>query len=140
MIDWLINRARSFIFSTAPPPAASAAALAAIEVVQTAEGEARRQRTWSQVNRLKDTVVESGWSLPAVQSAILPLIVGAESDAVSLAQSLLDAGFWVPAIRYPTVARGKARLRFTVTADHNLEQIQALGLVLKALRAHWSPT
>jgi 8-amino-7-oxononanoate synthase len=138
LIDWLVNRARSFIFSTAPSPAAAAAAQAAVELVQSGEGELRRQRAWSQVNRLKETVIEAGWVLPPAQSTILPLIVGGEADALRLGQSLLEAGFWIPAIRYPTVARGKARLRFTVTADHTLEQINALGETLKTLRASWN--
>lgn len=137
LVDWLINRARSFIFSTAPTPAAAAAAQAGVELVQSNEGEQRRQRLWAQVNRLKEVMVEAGWSLPAVQSAILPLIVGPERSALQLAQALFDDGFWVPAIRYPTVARGSARLRFTVTADHSREEIERLGQTLHRLRQDW---
>ena len=135
LVDWLVNRARSFIFSTAPSPSVAAAAQAAIALLRDEEGEVRRQRVWSRVNRLKETVVGAGWVLPPVQSTILPLIVGAETEAVRWGDGLRDAGFWIPAIRYPTVARGKARLRCTVTADHTPEQIEALGQALASLRS-----
>lgn len=133
LIDWLVNRARSFIFSTAPAPAAAAAAIAAIELVGSGEGEERRQALWGRVNRLKERVIGRGWLLPAVQSAILPLMVGPESEAVRISRELYDQGILIPAIRYPTVARGKARLRLTATASHTWEEIERLDAALAAL-------
>ena len=130
LIDLLRHRARSFVFSTAPMPAQAAAARAGIEVVQSPEGEQRRTRLWSLVDELKNGLIARGWKLPAVQSAILPLTVGAEAEAVALSERLLEAGVFVPAIRYPTVARGEARLRITVSAAHSSEDIEQL---LKAL-------
>jgi len=130
LIDLLRHRARSFVFSTAPMPAQAAAARAGIEVVQSPEGEQRRTRLWSLVDELKNGLIARGWKLPAVQSAILPLMVGAEAEAVALSERLLEAGVFVPAIRYPTVARGEARLRITVSAAHTSEDIEQL---LKAL-------
>jgi 8-amino-7-oxononanoate synthase len=131
LIDLLVNRARPFIFSTAPVPAASAAAKAGIELVRSNEGEERRVRLWSLVDRLKNALVGGPWKLPPVQSPIFPLIVGAETDAVALAKSLRERDLFVPAIRYPTVARGEARLRVTVTAAHTFEDVRRFALALR---------
>ena len=134
LIDLLVNRARSFIFSTAPVPAAAAAATAAIRLVQSAEGEARRAQLWQRVDQTKNMLINAGWPLPPVQSAIIPLMVGDESRAVELATALREQSLCIPAIRYPTVARGEARLRLTVTAAHSAEDIATLGNALTATR------
>ncbi len=126
LIDLLRHRARSFVFSTAPMPAQAAAARAGIEVVQSAEGEERRTRLWSLVDELKNGLIARSWKLPVVQSAILPLMIGTEVEAVALSERLLEAGVFVPAIRYPTVAKGEARLRITVSAAHSPEDIKTL--------------
>jgi 8-amino-7-oxononanoate synthase len=127
LIDVLVNRARSFIFSTAPVPAAVAAASAAIRLVQSDEGEVLRARLWQNVDQTKNSVINAGWSLPAIQSAIIPLLVGDESKAVALDAALREQRILIPAVRYPTVARGAARLRLTVTAAHSAEDITTLG-------------
>jgi 8-amino-7-oxononanoate synthase len=142
LIDLLINRARSFIFSTAPAPAAAAAATAAIRLVQSDEGETLRARLWQNVDQTKNALINAGWPLPPVRSAILPLAIGDEAKAVELAAVLRQLGFLIPAIRYPSVARGSARLRLTVTAAHTAEDITALGHALGASRPapHASPS
>ena len=127
LIELLVSRARSFIFSTAPVPAAAAAATAAVRLVQSAEGDVLRTRLWQRVDELKNELIRAGWSLPPVQSAILPLHVGDERKAVELAAGLRERGVFIPAIRYPSVARGAARLRVTVTAAHTSEHIAELG-------------
>jgi len=124
LIDVLINRARSFIFSTAPPPAQSAAASAAIDLLQSQEGEDRRADLWARVDQLKNGLITSPWKAPVLKSAIVPLIVGEETRAVRMAAKLRDAGLLLPAIRYPTVALGAARLRLTVTAAHSPEDLE----------------
>jgi len=126
LVDLLVNRARPFMFSTAPVPAQAAAARAGVELVQSVEGEKRRTALWSLVDRLKNGLIGRGWKLPPVRSAILPLIVEDEALAVELSRRLLESGVWVPAIRYPTVARGAARLRLTVSAAHAPEDIDQL--------------
>jgi 7-keto-8-aminopelargonate synthetase-like enzyme len=130
LIEWLINRARAFIYSTAPPPAIAAAATAAIEFLQSPEGEERRRTLW------KNIALWHQWLAPnqAPASAIFPLIVGDEQQALDLSQSLRKAGFFVPAIRYPTVARGSARLRITITAAHTEDQIRALAAAIQRVR------
>ena len=130
LVDLLRHRARSFVFSTAPMPAQAAAARAGIKVLESAEGEDRRTRLWSLVDELKNGLIGLGWQLPVVQSAILPLMVGAEAEAIALSDQLLEAGVFVPPIRYPTVARGEARLRVTVSAAHSSDDIKKLLEVL----------
>lgn len=127
LVDYLVNRARSFIFSTAPGPAAAGAARAGIELVQGPEGAARAATLWQRVAEMKTEMASSGWCPQSSASAILPLMVGGEAEAVELSRRLRGLGVLVPAIRYPTVARGLARLRVTLSASHTTDDVQALG-------------
>lgn len=136
LVEWLVNRARSFIFSTAPPPAVAAAALAAVDFLASSEGEERRRILWERIGVLRAALPRRPWDRPSsaipssFDSAIHPWIVGDEQDAIDLARSLQAEGFLVPAIRYPTVAKRSARLRITVTAAHTAPQINALCAAL----------
>jgi 8-amino-7-oxononanoate synthase len=134
LVDLLINRARSFIFSTAPAPAATAAAEAGIQLVAGPEGAARNQRLWALVDALKNALIRSGWPPGLVRSPIIPLVVGDEGTAVNLAAALREAGYFVPAIRFPTVARGGARLRVTISASHQLEELSQFAAAVAASR------
>ena len=131
LIDFLINRARSFIFSTAPVPAAAAAAKAGVQFIQSREGEERQRKVWSLAGLLKNSAIAAGIDVIAPGSLIMPIIVGDEAKAVAIATALRAKGIFVPAIRYPTVARGAARLRVTLTASHSVDDVvtlvQALG-------------
>ena len=144
LIDFLVNRARSFIFSTAPVPAAAAASTAGVKLVQSEEGQIRRDQLWHRVQVLGDHVRQlkssGSESLPLLKSsfvkdrsAILPLIVGDEGQAVTVASSLRELGFFVPAIRYPTVARGSARLRITLTAGHTQVEVERFATTLTSI-------
>jgi 8-amino-7-oxononanoate synthase len=137
LIEWLINRARSFIYSTAPPPGIAAAALAAIDFLSSSEGEERRLLLWQKIRLMHELLPVSDLNRKsnAASSAILPWIVGDEQAALDLASALQSEGFLVPAIRYPTVAKGSARLRITVTASHEEDQIRALCEAIKRLSA-----
>jgi 8-amino-7-oxononanoate synthase len=128
LVDFLVNRARSFIFSTAPVPAAAAAAMAGIQIAQSAEGETRRKNLFKRVNELV-----AGLKLESLKpgSAIIPLILGDESVALDAAAKLHGQNIFVPAIRYPTVARHAARLRITLTAAHTAADVASLCLALK---------
>jgi len=130
LIDYLVNRARSFIFSTAPVPAAAGAAKAAIQFVQSGEGERRRGHLKARVEEFHSSFVIRHSSF---HSAILPIIIGDESKAVTAATELREQGIFVPAIRYPTVARGKARLRVTLMAAHSSEDVTQLAAALKTV-------
>ncbi len=129
LVDYLVNKARSFIFSTAPPPGASAAARAALAIIDSPEGLSLKQKIQSNILALKE-----GFSFGSAgeHSPILPFVVGEERDALTLADVLRENGVFVPAIRYPTVPRGKARLRFTLSAAHNAEDIATVRQVLSA--------
>jgi 8-amino-7-oxononanoate synthase len=115
LIEWLINRARSFVFSTAPPPALAGAALAAVDFVNSPEGEERRQLLWRNIQTLRNQLPRQSADKKTSDSAsaILPWIVGDEEAAMDLSRALINEGFLVPAIRYPTVGKGSARLRIT---------------------------
>jgi 8-amino-7-oxononanoate synthase len=129
LLDYLVNRARSLIFSTAPVPAAVAAATSGIELVKSPEGESRRDTLWQNVSELKSKLDLKTSNIPA---AIIPLVIGDEAKAMEMAAALLEKNILIPAVRYPSVARGKARLRLTVSAAHTVDQIDQLA---KALRA-----
>jgi 8-amino-7-oxononanoate synthase len=130
LIDFLVNRARSFVFSTAPVPAAAAAATAGIRVVQSAEGEARRKTLWAQVTGFQSAI---GNPQSAIPSAIIPIITGEEEKAIQAAARLREQNIFVPAIRYPTVARGQARLRVTLTAAHTTDEVHQLATAIKPI-------
>jgi 8-amino-7-oxononanoate synthase len=133
LIEWLINRARAFIFSTAPPPAIAAAASAAIDFLASPEGEERRLLLWKRINLMRELLPVKGMNKKggAASSAIFPWIIGDEQAALNLASALQSEGFLVPAIRYPTVAKGSARLRVTVSASHEEDHIRALCHAIK---------
>ena len=130
VIDLLINRARSFIYTTAPLPAVAHAALRALELIRSAEGDRRRSLLHAHVEKVRSSLGLDHTS----SSAILPLILGDEATAMAASATLRDAGLMVPAIRYPTVARGSARLRITLSAAHQPEQVTRLIQQLKPLR------
>ena len=162
LIDYLINRARTFIFSTAPVPAAAAAALAGLRLVASPAGAERRKLLWQRVDQLLNGITSlpspiklaghgvlqaPGFREPAGQRrstvsmgsperrrAIIPILIGGESQAVDTADALRAAGLFVPAIRYPTVARGTARLRLTFSASHTVEDIARLLAALADLK------
>ena len=134
LIDCLVNRARSFIFSTAPVPAAATAATAAIQFVQSDAGQARRNQLWARVDQIKNALIQVGLTLPPVRSAIIPLLIGDEENAIRSATALREQGVFIPAIRYPTVARGRARLRLTVSAAHTATDVNQLVAALSSVK------
>jgi 8-amino-7-oxononanoate synthase len=126
LVDCLVHGARSLIYSTAPSPAVCGASLAALALVQGAEGEARRRLLWERTARFAEAT-----GLPGT-SPIFPLVYGAEEAALAASAALAEWGIAVPPIRYPTVARGRARLRVTVTAATAPEELEALISALAA--------
>jgi 8-amino-7-oxononanoate synthase len=131
LVDFLVNCARTFIFSTAPVPAAAAAATAGIRFIQSPDGDRRCRALWQRVEEL-DPRLKPHKSEFA--SAIQPLIIGNETKALETAAALRQQSIFVPAIRYPTVARGTARLRFTTSAAHSVEDIRTLNTALAGLK------
>lgn len=121
MIQYLLNTARSFIFTTAPPPGAAAAATAALKVIDT--DSARRERLWSNRHYLHGGLQRLGFRIPDSVSPILPLRIGDPERALALARALLDEGVFAPAIRPPTVPKSTSRIRLTVTSEHTKEHL-----------------
>jgi 8-amino-7-oxononanoate synthase len=122
-VELLVNTARTFIFTTAPPPADAAAALAALRIVRSAEGEGLEARLRANVARLA----------PGHPSPIVPIVLGDEARALAASQALLERGLLVPAIRPPTVAPGSSRLRVALSAAHTPEQVDRLATALAEL-------
>lgn len=123
LIELLVNRGRSFIYTTGLSPADAAAALAALEVYRGAEGDALRARLRHLIERLR----------PGHPSPIIPLILGEDARAVAAAHQLLEHGLWIPAIRPPTVPPGTARLRIALSAAHTDVMIDKLRAALATL-------
>ena len=129
IVDLIVNRARRYLLTTAPSPADSAAALAAIGVLQSTEGEALRSRLRDHVEHIR----------PGHRSPIIPIVLGEESTAVAASLALLERGLLVPAIRPPTVAPGTSRLRVALSAIHTDEQIEQLAAALDTLTTQLTP-
>jgi 8-amino-7-oxononanoate synthase len=129
LIEYLVQRARTWVFSTAPPPAIAAAARAALHIVQ-AEPE-RRAALFSNIQHFRRGAAQLGLdgfadAVDSTATPIQPLIVGDAAQAVALSQTLYAQGFWVAAIRPPTVPAGTSRLRITLSAAHTPVQIDGL--------------
>jgi 8-amino-7-oxononanoate synthase len=120
--DLLINRCRSFIFTTSLPPAIMAMAMAAIDLVER-EPE-RREALWNNCRLLSDGLKKMGFSLGEIQSPILPLIIGDADKCMQFSEQLLERGVFAQGIRPPTVPLGTSRLRITLMATHTREHIQ----------------
>ncbi len=119
-IDLLVNRARSFVYSTAPSPALAATISDALDLVSSEVGEEARRRLESNLAKL---------SRPT-ESAIVPVVIGENEAALAASERLRERGFLVPAIRFPTVPRGTSRLRITLSAAHDTAQIESLESAL----------
>jgi 8-amino-7-oxononanoate synthase len=134
MIRYLINTARSLIYSTAPPPPAVAGALAALTLLR--ERPHRVQRLRSNARVLRRALASEGFPVPASEMHIVPLIVGDERAAMRLCQEALERGVFAQAIRPPTVANGSSRLRLTAMASHTGSELEMAASVLgEAARA-----
>jgi 8-amino-7-oxononanoate synthase len=142
LIDWLVNRARSFIYSTALPPGPVAAAHAAVDLLRGPEGAALRARLRENIAFWR-AGLPSGWQSRApasAQGAIQPLLCGEARAALHLSATLREAGFIIPAIRYPTVPRGAARLRVTLSAAHTPSDLSSLLAALAKASPAPSPS
>jgi 8-amino-7-oxononanoate synthase len=128
MIEWLIQTARSYIFTTASPPALAAGLLTSLKLIEAEED--RRERLRKLIFALRKGAQGIRWPLLPSETAIQPLIVGENEAALALMEFLKSAGIWVPAIRPPTVPKGSARLRISLSASHSLEDVERLVAAL----------
>jgi 8-amino-7-oxononanoate synthase len=129
LIDYLRNRCRSYLFTTAPAPAVSAAALAAVRIARAEEW--RRERLRQNRELLQTALGDCGVPVPESPAAILPVVLGSAEAAVSAAWELEARGIWAPAIRPPTVPEGTARLRVTLSAAHTDEDLTAAAAAFR---------
>ncbi|HRX71573.1 MAG: 8-amino-7-oxononanoate synthase [Candidatus Competibacteraceae bacterium] len=129
VIEWLMQRGRPYIFTTASSPIIAAALLASLELI--AAGDDRRAHLHDLITRLRAGLDGLPWQLLPSLTAIQPLVIGDNLTTLALAEQLLAKGLWIPAIRPPTVPAGTARLRISLSAAHTTEHVDAL---LTALR------
>ena len=122
-IEYLINTCRSFIYSTAPPPAFAAATRTALDIVQSDPG--RRTALWQNRDHMFQGLSDMGFTLTNTHSPILPIILNTTPLALEMSKKLFNQGIYAPAIRPPTVPKGTSRLRVTVTSEHTPEHLEA---------------
>ena len=132
-IEWLVQRARPYIYTTAAPPALAHALLASLDIIEGAEGQQRREHLQALIAQLREGLRLSRWRHPYSDTAIQPLIIGANEEALRAAASLYEQGLWVPAIRPPTVPAGTARLRVTLSAAHTEEDVARVVAAINAI-------
>ena len=127
LIEWLVNRGRPFLFSTSAPPAVVAACIEALDIIR--DEPERLERLWENTNSFKAGLHELGFDTGMSETPITPVITGDEEKTQAFARRLFEEGVFTPAIVYPTVAKGQARVRTIVISDHTSEDLrEALGV------------
>jgi glycine C-acetyltransferase len=127
LIEWLVNRGRPFLFSTSAPPAAVAACMEALDIIR--DEPRRLDRLWENTRAFKAGLHDLGYDTGASETPITPVITKDEEATQTFARRLFEEGVFTPAIVFPTVAKGLARVRTIVTADHTAEDLdEALGI------------
>ena len=121
LIEWLQNRGRPYLFSTSPPPPVVAACVEALRIIR--DEPDRLERLWTNTRLLKDGLHELGFDTGRSETPITPVITGDEAKTQAFARRLFEEGVFCPAIVFPTVGRGKARVRTIVTADHTEQDL-----------------
>jgi 8-amino-7-oxononanoate synthase len=130
LIEWMIQRARSYIFTTAAPPSVAHAVSASLALIGGDEGEARRAHLAALIERTRAILRNTRWQPIDSATAVQPLVIG-ENDATLAAMRAMDAhGLWVPAIRPPTVPAGTSRLRVSLSAAHSFDDLARLEAAL----------
>ncbi len=125
-IDWLIQTSRPVIFSTAPSPAISHTILKSLELIESTEGKVRREQLHTLIRYWNTHAQFKRWIKFPSKSAIQPLMIGSNHDVLKISKELQDTGYWVPAIRPPTVPKDLARLRISLNAEHTLGHLDDL--------------
>jgi 8-amino-7-oxononanoate synthase len=133
VIEWLLQRARTYIFTTGAPPALSHALLASLDIIAGEEGRARRDHLQFLIRQLQESLSLTHWQHARSDTGIQPIIIGENNDAVRASTALYEQGLLVPAIRPPTVPVGTARLRVTLSAAHTSDDVARLVDVLNTL-------
>jgi len=135
VIEYLVQRARPYVFSTASPPALAVALEAALHIASGPQGDELRAALRRNIVRLREALRVDPWRLLASDTPIQPIVIGENARTMQVADAMQGQGFWVPGIRPPTVPPGTARLRVALSAAHSVEQIDRLAEALNALAA-----
>ncbi len=130
VVEWLVQRARPYIYTTAAPPAVAHALLTSLDIIGSDEGRQRRAQLRQLIGRLRERLALKRWSPLPSDTPIQPVIIGDNAQTMAAGAALLAHGFWVGAIRPPTVPQGTSRLRITLSAAHTLAQVDALAEAL----------
>jgi len=133
VVEWLMQKARPYIFTTGAPPALAEALLASLALIEA--GDARRRHLASLIDLLRAELRLTRWRLLPSRTPIQPILIGDNAETVAVARGLWDEGLWVPAIRPPTVPQGTARLRVSLTAAHSADDVLRLASALNRLEA-----
>ena len=132
-VEWLIQKGRPYIYSTATPPAIAHTLLKSLDIIESEEGKARRTQLNKLISYWQNEMQFSDWRKVSSCTPIQPVILGSNATALAAAKLLDDRGYWIPAIRPPTVPAGSARLRITFSANHSLQDLQDLIVALKEI-------
>ncbi|MES2297202.1 MAG: 8-amino-7-oxononanoate synthase [Pseudomonadota bacterium] len=133
VIEMMIQRARPYIYTTAAPPALAHALLTSIDIIGGDEGVALRANLQALIAQLDAALMLTRWQRVASHTAIQPIIIGTNDEALRIAALLYERGLWVPAIRPPTVPVGSARLRVTLSGAHTSAEVELLAAALNEL-------
>ena len=132
-IEWLIQKGRPYIYSTATPPAIAHTLLSSLELIEGDEGIARRKKLNELIQVWRDEMIFSSWEKTPSSTPIQPVILGSNANALAVAKLLDEAGYWIPAIRPPTVPVDTSRLRITFSANHSVDDLRELIQALKMI-------
>lgn len=133
VIEWLVNKARPYIYTTAAPPALAHALLTSLDIIQGEEGQARRAHLQALIVQLRRDLKLKRWTLMPSDTAVQPIVIGDNAESLQASATLYEQGFWVPAIRPATVPVGTARLRITLSAAHTSEDLAQLITAVNSL-------
>ena len=133
VIEWLVQRARTYIYTTATPPAIAHALLTSLDIISGPDGNARRQKLMANIEQLRSALKLKHWRLLASETPIQAILIGTNQPTVKAGESLRALGLWVAAIRPPTVPNDTARLRLTLSAAHDSAQITALAAAINSV-------
>jgi len=135
VIEWLVQRARPYIYTTAAPPALAHALLTSMDIIAGPEGVARRAHLNALITQLRNTLALQRWKLMPSDTAIQPIVIGRNDETMRAAAALYEQGYWVPGIRPPTVPPETARLRITLSAAHTGQDVAQMASALNVLEA-----
>ncbi|MCL4757448.1 MAG: 8-amino-7-oxononanoate synthase [Rhodocyclaceae bacterium] len=133
VIEWLLQRARTYVFTTGSPPALAHALLTSLDLIE--RGDTLRAHLAALIDALRSRLELSRWQVLPSRTAIQPIVIGDNAETLAVGRALREEGLWVPAIRPPTVPPGTARLRISLSAAHSFDDVERLATALNRLEA-----